>query len=679
MNFSSSPVTPLRPPAVPLVTHSPYFSVWSFNDLLTDDWSKHWTGKNHPLCGLARIDGSFFRFCGPEPKAAAAMTQCSVEVLPTRTIYQFEGGGTALSLTFLTPALLHDLEVLSRPVTYVIFEARSIDGQPHEVTIYLDCSGEWTVNTPEQSVSWGRYRIGDMQALRIGSQEQAVLQKSGDDLRIDWGYLYLALPGGMKGELGTGFHMQCRETFLRTGHLPDTDDMAMPRPAGRQWPTLAARVELGQVGIAPQSGHVLLAYDELFSVEYMHQRMTPFWRRNGSTMADLLRTAESDFDRVRKVCEEFDAALVADLQRVGGWKYAQLSVLAYRQSISAHVLAAHPMEPDMPFFFSKENFSNGCIATVDVTYPSSPLYLLFNPELLKGMLTPVFRYAALPRWKFPYAPHDLGIYPLANGQVYGGGEETEVNQMPIEECGNMLILTAAIARVEGKADYALSHWPLLEKWADYLRGKGFDPDNQLCTDDFAGHLAHNANLSIKAILGLACYGLLCQMTGRKEEASKYRQLAKEMAGQWMDRADDGDHYRLAFDQPDTWSQKYNLIWDDLLDLGVFPKSVAQKEVSYYKTKLNRYGLPLDNRSTYTTIDHSIWAAALSESDDDFARFVDAIWLYPHESDSRVPMGDWYHTHDAKQLHFRARSVVGGIFIKLLIDRLKVSIPPSATD
>jgi len=673
MNSSSSPVTSLRPPAVPLVTHSPYFSVWSFNDLLTDDWSKHWTGKNHPLCGLARIDGTCFRFCGPEPKAATAMKQLSVEVLPTRTIYRFEAGGITLTLTFLTPALLHDLEVLSRLVTYVIFEAQSMDGQQHDVTVYLDCPGEWAINGPEQAVSWGRYRIGDMQVLRIGSQEQAILQKSGDDLRIDWGYLYLALPGGMKGDLGTGPHTRCREAFLRTGRLSDTDDMAMPRPAGTHWPTLASRLELGRVGTELKSGHVLLAYDEVFSVEYMHQRLPPYWRRNGSNVADLLRAAESDFDRVRKACEEFDTTLLADLQRVGGWRYAQLCSLSYRQSIAAHGLVAHPMEPDTPLFFSKENFSNGCIATVDVTYPSSPLYLLLNPDLLKGMLTPVFRYAALPRWKFPYAPHDLGVYPLANGQVYGGGEETDVDQMPVEECGNMLILTAAIARVEGKADYALPHWPLLTKWAGYLREKGFDPDNQLCTDDFAGHLAHNVNLSIKAILGLASYALLCQMTGKKEAAADYRQLAEAMAKQWMDRADDGDHYRLAFDQPGTWSQKYNLIWDSLLGLDVFPKSVAQKEVSYYQTKLNRYGLPLDNRNTYTTIDHSVWAAALSESDEDFARFIDAIWLYPHESDNRVPLGDWYHTHDAKQLHFQARSVVGGIFVKLLMARLKVKL------
>ena len=671
MNDPSLP--PLRPPAVPLVTHGPHFSTWSFNDRLTDDWSKHWTGQNRRMCGLARIDGVCHRFIGPRPPDVPAMCQLSVEVLPTRTIYRFEAAGVELKLTFLTPALLHDLEVFSRPVTYLIFEARSMDGTPHDVSIYFHCSSEWAVNTIEQQVFGGRCRVGKMQVLRIGSLEQPILRTYGDDHRMDWGYLYLALSSTVEGDVVLGAGKLCRAEFLRSGLLPENDDMTLPRPVKKLSPVLACRVELGKVDALPKSGHVLLAYDDIFSVEFMQQRLPPFWRRNGDDMGVLLPRAEADFESVRQACEEFDAALMADLRRVGGEKYARICALSYRQSIAAHGLVADPMDSDMPLFFSKENFSNGCIATVDVTYPSSPLYLLFNPALLKGMLTPVFRYAALPRWKFPFAPHDLGTYPLANGQYYGGGERSEEDQMPVEECGNMLILTAAIARVEGNAGYALAHWPLLTKWAEYLRSKGFDPENQLCTDDFAGHLAHNANLSIKAILGLAAYGMLCGMTGKKIEAADCKCVAGDMAKQWMQRADDGDHYRLAFDQPGSWSQKYNLIWDKLLGLEVFPDSVARREVAYYRTKLNPFGLPLDNRSTYTTIDHSIWAAALSGSDDDFAAVLDAIYRYPHESVDRVPLGDWCHTHNGRQLYFRARSVVGGNFMKLLIDRMKGGI------
>lgn len=663
---SDAPVSPelgLRPPAVPLVTHDPYFSAWSTTNQITDGWSKHWTGVNHALCGLIRIDGDVYRFMGVRPETVPPIPQTRLQVLPTRTIYTFEAGGVELQMTFLTPALPYNLDVLSRPVTYMLWQARSVDGKTHQVSLYLDASAEWAVNTTDQQVVWSRYRLGTMDVLRVGTAQQPVLEKSGDNLRIDWGYLYLAFPREANAQTVIAAEHRTREGFARTGTLPDSDDLRMPRAAHDEWIVLAGTLQFGTVGEAPVTRHALIAYDDLFSIEYFHRKLRPYWRRAGAEVDDLLLTAERELPTLWQECERFDTELMEDLRKVGGEHYALLCALAYRQCLSAHKLTAD--FDGTPLFFSKENFSNGCIATVDVTYPSSPFFLLFNTDLLKAMLTPVLDYARSPRWKFPFAPHDLGTYPKANGQVYGGGERSEENQMPVEECGNMLLMVTAIAKAEGNADYARRYWQLLTRWAEYLREKGLDPENQLCTDDFAGHLAHNTNLSLKAILALGGYAKLCQMIGDTARAEEYARLAKQMAQQWMRMADDGDHYRLAFDKPGTWSQKYNLVWDSLLELHLFPKQVARKEIAYYKGKMNTYGLPLDNRSQYTKLDWQVWTATLAESLQDFEAFLAPVWRWLNETPSRVPLTDWYWTHDGRQVGFQARSVVGGVFIKML--------------
>ena len=280
-------------------------------------------------------------------------------------------------------------------------------------------------------------------------------------------------------------------------------------------------------------------------------------------------------------------------------------------------------------------------------------------------MNPPLEYAASGRWPWPYSPHDEGQYPLLNGQVYGGGEKSEDNQMPVEETANMLILLDVDARLTGSVDYAKEYWDILKSWAEYLLDKGLDPENQLCTDDFAGHLAHNANLSAKAIVALACYADLCQRAGYADDAKRFREKADEFAAQWVKLADDGDHYRLAFDRPDTWSMKYNIVWDRLLDLKLFPKEVTEKEMKYYKTKLNKYGLPLDNRSDYTKLDWEVWTATLADNQEDFDALMAPIYEFVDATTPRVPLTDWYYTSTAKQVGFQARSVVGGIYIKLM--------------
>ena len=385
----------------------------------------------------------------------------------------------------------------------------------------------------------------------------------------------------------------------------------------------------------------MLAYDDIYSIEYLGTKLRPYWRRGGMDAGGLLQTAAEQYASLSKRCKAFDDELMADLTRVGGPRYADLCALSYRQAIGGHKLAAAP--DGRPMLFAKECFSNGCIATVDVIYPAAPIFMLLSNDLLKASVTPVLDYAATDRWKFPFAPHDLGTYPKANGQVYGGGEKTETDQMPVEESGNLLLIAAVICRLDGNTAYVEQYWPQLARWAAYLKQKGLDPSNQLCTDDFAGHLAHNTNLSLKAIMALGAYAKMCEMAGKTDEAAEYRRTAESFAKQWMKMADDGDHYRLAFDRPGTWSQKYNLVWDRLLGLNLFPPEVAAKEIAFYKTKLNRFGLPLDNRAGYTKTDWEVWTATLAARRADFDALMNPVYDFVSHTPQRVPLTDWYLT------------------------------------
>lgn len=653
-----------RPPAVPLVTHDPYFSIWAVRDKLTDDWPRHWTGTVHGLSALARIDGKPYRVMGPSPRNVPALKQTGLEVTPTQTVYTFADAGVELRLTFTSPLLIKDLDVMSRPATYITASFRATDGVPHAVSFFFDAPASLTVNTPDQKVVWGRSQVPGLEVMGIGSKDQPVLEKTGDDLRIDWGRLYLAVPKGEASATALAPAYACRDMFAASGRLPDADDTEMPRPADDDT-AAAAVLDLGTVGGTAAARHLVLAYDDRFSIEYFYRKLRPYWRRSGWEARDLLVAAEKDYAPLLERCRAFDADLMADMRKAGGEKYVFTASLAYRQSIAACKLVADI--DGTPLLFPRENFSNGCISTVDVIYPAAPQYLLLNPALVRAMLVPVMDYAKNPQWPFPFAPHDLGTYPQADGQVYGGGNKTEDDQMPVEESGNMILLVAALAQAEGKPDFAVRYWELLARWAGYLKDKGFDPENQLCTDDFAGHLAHNTNLSLKAILALRSYARLCEETGKKGPAAEYKRLAERFARDWVTKADDGDHFRLAFDRPGTWSQKYNLVWDRILGFGLFPPAVGRKELDYYLRTQLKYGLPLDNRRAYTKLDWVFWTATLADDAATFARLTDPVFAFLVETPDRVPMTDWYWTDSGKKTGFQARPVVGGVLIKMLAD------------
>ncbi len=578
--------------------------------------------------------------------------QTKVDMNATQTIYNFTCGKVDLALTFTSPLLLNDLNLLSRPISYISYKVKANDSKTHNVQVYFGASTDIAVNTSMQPVTTQKYTSNNIAILKAGTVEQPVLQKRGDDVRIDWGYMYVGVLQSHGSNQYVSSSTDAINNFLQNSTSTNIKD-------GKHL-VLSTIIPLGKVSSTPKEQFIMLGYDDLYAVQYFNQNLKAWWKLDPSkTIESELGAAARDYVSILKRCTDFNQSLQNAAVAAGGENYAKLCVLGYRQSISAHKLVKSPQGEIL--FLSKENFSGGFINTVDVTYPSAPLYLVYNPELMEGMMNGIFYFSESGKNKSPFAAHDLGTYPLANGQTYGEG-------MPVEESGNMLILATAIAKAEGNANYAKKHWKTLTTWANYLNKEGLDPANQLCTDDFAGHLARNANLSVKAIVGVGCYAMLAEQMGDKATAEKYRNSAKEMVGKWMQLADAGDHYALTFDNKDSWSEKYNMVWDKVLGLNLFPKSVYDKEVKYYLTKQNEYGLPLDSRKTYTKSDWVLWTAGLTDNKSDFNALVNPIYKYTLETSSRVPVSDWHETTTGKMVGFQARSVVGGYFMKLLADK-----------
>lgn len=643
--------------SIPLITCDPYFSVWSNADALNEKDTVHWTGRTQQLKGIVSVDDKDYGFMGITGLENAK--QLSIDINPTSTVYEFKAGSIKLFVRFTTPLILSDPELVSRPVTYVDFKASSLDSDVHNVKVTITADENHCHISDEACDMFGnKYLRSGFSAAWMGKIKQSPLCHSGDQITIDWGYMYIAVPKGL-GDVS----INPGDRYTISGMVEFTTD-------------------------TKRDVFMMLAYDDTAAINYFGTIKKAYWAEKGATILDILEKATNEHSSLILRCDLLDESLMRKAENIAGEDYALLCALSYRQSIAAHKLIAD--ENGDLVFLSKENNSNGCIGTVDVSYPSIPLYLIYNTDYIKGMLRPVFKFASFPVWRYDFAPHDVGRYPYATGQVYASilkknkfaadgvyppyyimGQEEEVYdfryQMPVEESGNMLIMCAAVALRDGNADFSKPYMDTLQTWVSYLLKYGEDPEDQLCTDDFAGHLAHNVNLSAKAIMGIASFGIILDMLGRESEAKMYSEKAALLAARWEERAGKGDHTVLSFGDDDSWSLKYNTVWDIFFDTELFSDSFFMNEIKWYIKCSNKYGVPLDSRKAYTKSDWILWCAAFASTKEERKALISPIAEYLYDSPDRDPFGDWYDTETAARIHFRNRTVQGGIFMPILID------------
>lgn len=631
----------LRAPAIPLFNVDPYFSVWMNRDSVNTGIPTHWTGSPNNIWGTVVVDGKEYRFLGRSLSTighdqGSIIRQTGIEIDAFSTTIYFENSLIRLKAVFTSPLLVDDLYYSSRPVTYLHLSYESADGNEHTVKARLDVSEEFVLDKAGDARVWSEaIELNEGSCVRMGNGKQEVLAKCGDDIRIDWGYVYLATKG-----------------YSKTGNCIKGDLYNI----------------YAETVLAPDALFAL-AYDDIDSIIYFEKPLKAYWKKDGKTITEAIDEALDEYDTLIARCQKFSSEMRDAAIGKGNEGYADLLQLAYRQVMAGHKLVRD--EDGNNLYISKECFSNGCAATVDITYPSAPMYLLYNTELLKGMMRPVLYYARTDAWEFDFAPHDVGRYPILNGQVYGRNrvKSYEHYQMPLEECGNMIILFAAIGERDNDFSFAKENMDLLELWSKYLVKYGEDPDYQLCTDDFAGHLNHNCNLSLKAIMGIAGYSKILKALGRTEEADEMMQTAKKYANSFLTRGANADgSYRLAYDRPDTFSLKYNAIWDKVWGTELFPESFYAGEMNRYKKAADTFGIPLDSRCVYTKSDWLHWVSCFGDKED-FC-FINDMMVKAYSkmrATSRVPLTDWYNVDTTVMCNFKHRTVQGGLFMRLLID------------
>lgn len=622
----------------------------------------------HNTSGGAYIDFGIYANI-KEPSTVEFAKQNSVNVLATNSFYNFTCGPVNLDLVFTSPVLIDDLDVLSTPINYISYQVTSTDGKEHDVKFYLATTAQFTVNEMGHKTETQIVTEKGLKYLKAGAQDNKPLSFSGDMVAIDWGYLYIPAVNG--GEIAIATRAEGETEFIKTGKAPASLPGVTVSTNLSNMPLMIYVKDLGKT--KQNSSFMMIGYDEVYDMQYMKKNYKAYYARDGKTIFEAFNDFLKDYSSLMKRCRDLDKMIYDDGEAAGGVKYAEQLSGVYR-----HAMAAHKCFQDSKgqvLYFSKENKSNGCVNTMDLTYPESPLYLLYNTTLMKGMVLSILDYAISDaRKNANCAAHDLGQYPLANGQVYG-------DTMPLEETANTLILCAAISKMTGDASWLKPYTATLARWATYCQENSQNPGNQLCTDDFKGPSEQNTNLSIKGITAISAYADIAEMLGtvRQGTIDTYRQKAKDMGLIWEATARGGDHYKMGFsDNNDTWSQKYNLLWDKMFGYNNFPKCVFNREMAWYLKHNPKYGTPLDNRDNSAKSDWLMWTAAMADDLETFQVFSDRHYKYINETSSRIPLSDWFDCASGNAINFSARSVIAGLWAKVLMDRELAKLPAEST-
>ncbi|KAH7121856.1 hypothetical protein B0J13DRAFT_159154 [Dactylonectria estremocensis] len=669
---AESTFSPARPPAAPLAVRSPYLNVWlngntdgSPSGYLPGTWPKSWSEVVQGWQGIITVDDEAYNWMGNDTDAPWA-DQVSLEYTSTKTIFTMNiDDKIELTTTFLSPVYYDDLRRQSVTSSYLNVSVKSLDDNTHTVQVYCDVSGEWASGDSSAVINWETDSKDGVRYHKFYREEQDTFKEVNE--LASWGNWYWATgdQNGITYQIGEDAVV--RSQFTGKGTLTGEIDEEF-RAINDRWPVFALAHDLGSVGSTSKSALYTIGYTQEEAIQFQGQEediqsIQSLWKAYFSE-DELVTFFYKDYDYATTYCENLDSRVSKDSKAAAGQDYLTITSLAVRQVWGA---LQYTNTKEQPFVFLKEISSNSDIQTVDVIFPAIPIFLYLNPDIIKYTLDPLLEND---RYHYPnkYAQHDLGTFPIAKGYPEGDDEA-----MPLEECGNMIIMMLAYAQWKSDNDYLSDNWDLLSQWAEFLIEEAKIPAEQLSTDDFAGHLANQTNLAIKGIIGLEAMSKIATLSGHEDQASNYSETAKSYYEFWYEHGIDSEadpkHSLLQYDNTSSHGLLYNIYSDKLLGLDLIPQSVYDMQSDFYLTAQNKYGVVLDTRGTLTKLDWELFAAAVAKPETQ-TMFIGKIAKWINETTTWRAFTDLYDTVDGgypRGIQFVARPVQGGVFSLLALD------------
>ncbi|KAG0142884.1 hypothetical protein CROQUDRAFT_97034 [Cronartium quercuum f. sp. fusiforme G11] len=695
----NSTFDPLLPPAIPLAVRSPYLSAWlatgsegGNGGYLSGRWAQFWpiqfpsTPHHYRLgwSGLIRINNKTYQFMGHPNEDfeignnGLIANQISFEYTSTRSIFIFQVEKVKFQVMFLSPiGPTNDLLRQSLPFSYLSIEILENEDQS-KIEIYTDIQADWASGDHNANITWQFNQ--NQHSVDYSLQRLNPLVFSEECEYAEWGQAIYSTIVTPELTTGSAYAPELRSQFVANGKLRNKHDNEF-RKINDRTPSFGYASPLTtNKPIVYVIGHVRDPYVNYVRSGSQESR-SGYWRTSFNTTTEALEFSLKDYENALKESTKIDEQIYADAIRTSGSNHAAIVSLSTRQALGTFEITVGK-DQDGNFnksdvqAFLKEISSNGDMSTVDVIFPQFPILTYYDPALLKYMLDPIFEYSESGLYPNKWTVHDLGRYPNATG--YNDGQD---EPMPVEEAGNILIMTLAYHQLTNNTAWLHQHYDILSQWTSFLVEDGLVTAEQLSTDDFAGTLANQTDLAIKAIIGIGAMAEISLSTDHFSDASKFRKIAEDYVIKWMEYAIsiDKTHTKLAYQLEDSWGTLYNLFADRLLNLNLVPHSVYEMQSTFYPLVANTYGVPLDSRRTWAKTDWEMFAAGTATSSNDRDLFINKLFDYLQANLVNAAFPDLYETETAKfpgrsntstwRIEFINRPVSGGHFSLLALDKM----------